>query len=115
MKSNPRYNARASSPFLLFQQANPCKHPIVILRDVTSKDLESLLKFMYHGEVYVGQEQLSTFLKTAEVLQIGGLTEVNCGNAPSAILSFMPTTTYKTHHNISAPVFKFAFFRSFFA
>ena len=115
MKSNPRYNAPASSPSLFFQQANPCEHPIVILRDVSSKDLESLLKFMYHGEVRVRQKQLSAFLKTAEVLQIGGLTEVNRGNAPSAISSSTRSAAYKTHHSISAPVFKFAFFRLFFA
>lgn len=53
---------------------NPCKHPIVILKDVCHKDLVAILQFMYRGEVNVRQEELATFLKTAEMLQIKGLT-----------------------------------------
>jgi BTB/POZ domain len=34
-------------------------------------------RFMYTGEVHIGQEQLSDFLKTAHMLQIRGLAEVN--------------------------------------
>lgn len=60
-------------------QANPCPHPIVILKDVASSDMESLLRFMYHGEVHVGQEQLPAFLKTAQMLQVRGLADVNSG------------------------------------
>jgi len=62
-----------------FAQANPCPHPIVILKDVASSDMESLLRFMYHGEVHVGQEQLPAFLKTAQMLQVRGLADVNSG------------------------------------
>lgn len=54
---------------------NPCKHPIVILKDVGHKELVAILQFMYQGEVNVQQEDLATFLKTAELLQIKGLTE----------------------------------------
>lgn len=53
---------------------NPCKHPIVILKDVCHKELVAILQFMYQGEVNVRQEELATFLKTAEMLQIKGLT-----------------------------------------
>lgn len=38
--------------------------------------MESLLRFMYNGEVHIGQEQLSDFLKTAQMLQVRGLAEV---------------------------------------
>jgi hypothetical protein len=48
----------------------------VILRDVKEKDMESLLRFMYNGEVHIGQEQLSDFLKTAQMLQVRGLADV---------------------------------------
>ncbi|XP_069357738.1 uncharacterized protein [Maniola hyperantus] len=55
-------------------QLNPCQHPIVVLRDVTHKAMRDLLQFMYHGEVSVKREDLTSFIGTAEVLQIKGLT-----------------------------------------
>ncbi|XP_055589919.1 signal transducer and activator of transcription B isoform X5 [Uranotaenia lowii] len=67
----------ACSPyFRKLLKANPCEHPIVILRDVRSEDIESLLRFMYNGEVHIGQDQLSDFLKTAQLLQVRGLADV---------------------------------------
>lgn len=68
----------ACSPyFRKLLKANPCNHPIVILRDVHEKDMEALLRFMYNGEVHVGHEQLPDFLKTAQTLQVRGLADVN--------------------------------------
>lgn len=55
-------------------KVNPCKHPIVILKDVGHGDLKDILEFMYLGEVNVLRENLPTFLKTAELLQVKGLT-----------------------------------------
>nr|CAD7256453.1 unnamed protein product [Timema shepardi] len=55
-------------------KVNPCKHPIVIMKDVGHKELISILEFMYRGEVNVRQEELASFLKTAESLQVKGLT-----------------------------------------
>lgn len=54
----------------------------VVLRDVTHKAMKDLLQFMYHGEVSVKREDLTSFIGTAEVLQIKGLTnkEVSCYN-----------------------------------
>ena len=59
----------------LFFQGNPCQHPIIILRDIKYDDLFSLLQFMYNGEVNVAQDQLNSFLKSAESLKIRGLTD----------------------------------------
>nr|XP_049464538.1 protein abrupt isoform X5 [Anopheles coluzzii] len=71
----------ACSPyFRKLLKANPCEHPIVILRDVRSEDIENLLRFMYNGEVHIGQDQLSDFLKTAQLLQVRGLADVTTGN-----------------------------------
>lgn len=81
-----------------FAQANPCQHPIVILRDVASSDMESLLRFMYNGEVHVGQEQLPAFLKTAQMLQVRGLADVNSGTSSTKI----PSSS--AGNNGSAPV-----------
>ncbi|GBP51409.1 Protein abrupt [Eumeta japonica] len=73
----------ACSPyFRRLLKANPCQHPIVILRDVHDKDMESLLRFMYQGEVHIGQEQLKEFLRAAQLLQVRGLTDVP---APTAV------------------------------
>ncbi|CAH1104871.1 unnamed protein product [Psylliodes chrysocephalus] len=73
----------ACSPyFKRLLKANPCQHPIVILRDVQDKDMESLLRFMYNGEVHIGQERLTDFIKTAQMLQVRGLADVSAaGNA----------------------------------
>ncbi|XP_078053099.1 uncharacterized protein LOC144478758 isoform X3 [Augochlora pura] len=90
----------ACSPyFRSLLKANPCQHPIVILRDVASSDMESLLRFMYHGEVHVGQEQLAAFLKTAQVLQVRGLADVNSGTATAKI----PPPSLSGGYNGSAP------------
>ncbi|CAL4073729.1 unnamed protein product, partial [Meganyctiphanes norvegica] len=52
---------------------NPCKHPIVFMKDVSTKDMEALLDFMYKGEVHVPQSDLGSLLRTAEALQVKGL------------------------------------------
>ncbi|XP_017059239.1 LOW QUALITY PROTEIN: protein abrupt [Drosophila ficusphila] len=78
----------ACSPyFRRLLKANPCEHPIVILRDVRCDDVENLLSFMYNGEVNVSHEQLPDFLKTAHLLQIRGLADVNGGYPYSKALS----------------------------
>lgn len=45
-----------------------------MIRDVSHKAMRDLLQFMYHGEVSVKREDLTSFIGTAEVLQIKGLT-----------------------------------------
>lgn len=59
----------------LAPQSNPCQHPIIILQNVTPSSLDSLLHFMYNGEVQVTHEVLTDFLRTAELLQVKGLSE----------------------------------------
>jgi broad-like protein len=46
-----------------------------VLQDVAFQDLSALVEFIYHGEVNVHQRSLSSFLKTAEVLRVSGLTQ----------------------------------------
>jgi len=45
------------------------------LRGVKFSDLQSVLNFMYHGEVNVAQEELNSFLAVAEELRVKGLTQ----------------------------------------
>jgi uncharacterized protein YrzB (UPF0473 family) len=54
---------------------NPCKHPVVIFKNVKFDDLANIVEFMYRGEVSIGQETLSSFLHVAEMLQVRGLSE----------------------------------------
>ncbi|XP_059487089.1 zinc finger and BTB domain-containing protein 17-like isoform X1 [Neocloeon triangulifer] len=63
-----------SSYFKDLFKENPCQHPVIIFRNVTFDDLMALVDFMYNGEVNVEQEQLASFLNTAELLQVQGLT-----------------------------------------
>jgi len=66
----------ACSPyFKSLLEENPSKHPIIILKDVPYNHLQSILEFMYAGEVNVSQEQLPAFLKTADRLKVKGLAE----------------------------------------
>ncbi|XP_018023128.1 protein tramtrack, beta isoform isoform X3 [Hyalella azteca] len=56
----------------MFEQTQ-CKHPVIVLKDIRSEELESLLSYMYVGEVNVVQEKLSGLIKAAECLRIKGL------------------------------------------
>lgn len=50
-----------------------CKSPIIVLKDIKCEDLESLLDYMYLGEVNVRQCDLASLIKSAECLRIKGL------------------------------------------
>ncbi|XP_023714030.1 broad-complex core protein isoforms 1/2/3/4/5 isoform X2 [Cryptotermes secundus] len=60
----------------LFKE-NPCQHPVIIFRNVKFEDLAALIDFMYQGEVNVVQDQLASFLTTAELLAVQGLSDGN--------------------------------------
>ncbi|RZF37502.1 hypothetical protein LSTR_LSTR011889 [Laodelphax striatellus] len=60
---------------LVIASSTPCKHPVIVLQDVVFEDLHALVEFIYHGEVNVHQQSLPSFLKTAEVLRVSGLTQ----------------------------------------
>ncbi|XP_031332603.1 zinc finger protein 131-like isoform X5 [Photinus pyralis] len=83
-------------------QSNPCKHPIVFMKDVSYVVLMDLLQFMYQGEVQVAQENLSLFIKTAEALQIKGLTGDNEGQT-NAESEEMETAAVDTKKATSRP------------
>ncbi|XP_069954535.1 uncharacterized protein [Cherax quadricarinatus] len=51
------------------------KHLMIVLTDIQHEYLETLLDYMYIGEVNVLQSDLSSFMKAAECLKIRGLAE----------------------------------------
>ena len=66
----------ACSPFFRnILRRNPHQHPLLYLKGVKFTDLQSVLNFMYQGEVNVAQEELNSFLAVAEDLRVKGLTQ----------------------------------------
>ena len=49
---------------------NQNPHPVIYLRKVKYKNLQSLLNFMYQGEVNIVEEDLPNFLEVAEDLKL---------------------------------------------
>nr|CAD7580202.1 unnamed protein product [Timema californicum] len=41
----------------VFRQSTPCKHPVIVLQDVSFADLHALVEFIYHGEDLSSQGQ----------------------------------------------------------
>lgn len=67
----------ACSPYfaMLFTKNYYDKYPVLILKDVTYRELQMMMDYMYRGQLTITQEELGPFLKAAESLQIRGLAE----------------------------------------
>ena len=66
----------ACSPFFRdLLRRNPHQHPLLYLKGVKHRELQSVLDFIYHGEVNIAQDELNSFLSVAEELQVKGLTQ----------------------------------------
>lgn len=100
----------ACSPYfqtLFFE--NPCKHPIVILKDIKWTELKAAVEFMYKGEINVCQEQIGPLLKVAESLKIRGLADVSnehdfaSSDKTSTVCAATPETTRSPSRGNSAP------------
>ena len=66
----------ASSSFFrkIFQQ-NAASNLVLYLKGVKSKDMNSIMEFMYLGQTSVNKADLNTFLESAEDLKIEGLIQ----------------------------------------
>jgi len=75
----------ACSPFFRnILRRNPHQHPLLYMKGVSFANLQSVLNFMYHGEVNVAQDDLNNFLSVAEDLRVKGLTQGNQGGSSSS-------------------------------
>ena len=79
----------ACSPF--FQRVfaeNPCKHPVIVLKDFNGWVVQAIVDFMYRGEISVPQERLQTLIQAGESLQVRGLIDHPVtGNTPTPAAS----------------------------
>nr|CAD7594291.1 unnamed protein product [Timema genevievae] len=67
--------AACSSYFQALFTELPCRHPVVVLKDVKYSEMKAILEYMYRGEVNVAQDQLAALLKVAQALKVKGLVE----------------------------------------
>merc|ERR1712130_214405 len=66
----------ACSPFFRdLLRRHQHQNPLLYLKGVKYSDIQSVLNFMYHGEVNVAQENLNSFLAVVEDLKVKGLTQ----------------------------------------
>lgn len=73
LKAHKLVLASCSQYFKELFSENPCKHPIVILKNFEFEDLKACIDFIYKGELSVPRERLMSALKMAEDLNIRGL------------------------------------------
>ena len=68
----------ACSPFFKnLLRKNPHQHPLLYLKGISFREIQSVLNFMYHGEANIAQDDLNNFLAVAEDLKVKGLTQGN--------------------------------------
>lgn len=68
--------AASSSYFsnLFDKLANPFHYPVIVMKDMQIGDLKLIVDFMYRGQLTVTQERFLNLAKSAENLQINGLS-----------------------------------------
>jgi len=98
----------ACSPFFRsVLRKNPHDHPLLYLKGVKYNELQSILNFMYYGEVNVAHEDLNGFLSVAEDLKIKGLTQSDNNKKSEETKEVAererPTPAQKQKHPVVAP------------
>lgn len=97
-----------SVTFRQLLKANPAPNPVILLWDVSLRDLASILDFMYNGEVNVKQEHLNSFLAVAERLRVRGLSQndgrstQNDSGGGGGVGGRSAKTAANRHHSVAA-------------
>jgi hypothetical protein len=78
------------------------KSPVIVLKDVDFENLKALVEYMYKGEANVPQNMLTSFIRTAESLQIRGLAE---GATGSKCFDSQNPTPIRTTPVAGSPIF----------
>lgn len=88
----------ACSPFFKeLLKKNPSPHPVFFMNDVKYDVLKAILEYMYLGEVHITNENLKDFIKTAEGLQIRGLSKENNTDLSMPPAPATPQTSSVSH------------------
>ena len=65
----------ASSPiFMNIFKNNTRSNPMIYMRGINTRDLDSIVDFMYYGEANIDQDNVEAFLALADELQLQGLS-----------------------------------------
>jgi len=88
----------SSGFFKTILKRNPHAHPLLYLKGVKIQNLRSLLDFMYLGKANVAQDQVETFLKLGEELDVKGLVSNQQGEDNQT--RFINENITKAEHNI---------------
>lgn len=66
----------ACSPYFdTILRENPCKHPTIILRGISLREMQLIIEYMYVGSVDIPENELSGLLEVANELLIKGLMQ----------------------------------------
>lgn len=77
----------------LFSRMNNAFHyPNIVLREMSVNDLKTIIQFIYHGEVSVPQDRVTSLMKCADYLQIDGMA--SSANSLNAVLA----SSSMSHH-----------------
>ena len=63
----------SSKLFRRILMKNPHHHPLIYLNGISNEILQSILKFLYTGQVNISKDHLNLFIKTARDLEVSGL------------------------------------------
>ena len=66
--------AASSDYFKTILKQNKHTHPLLCLEGVSSTEINSILNYIYNGEIQIIQENLDRFLKVAQRLQLEGIS-----------------------------------------
>lgn len=68
--------ANSSKFFYRLLINNDHPHPMIVLYDIETDDLKTIVNFMYNGEIEIVKSEVNRLLKIAERLEISGLKDI---------------------------------------
>ncbi|XP_040580961.1 zinc finger and BTB domain-containing protein 24 [Lepeophtheirus salmonis] len=90
-----------SSFFRSLIKSIPHQHPLLYLRGIDFNHLESVLCFMYNGEVRIKPHELDQFLSIAQELKVNGLMQDQSTNGVNKFETTAPKRSISTTDDLS--------------